>query len=356
MNDTPLISVIVPCYKVEQLLPVCFESLAGQSYPNTELIFIDDGSPDNCGRLLDGYALKDPRVKVIHQQNRGLSGARNAGLDIASGELIAFLDSDDRADKDWLLSLYRGMADNGSDIAVCGFRLSFEDGAAPVPVPLKGVTTPLTFSSREGLCRLIAEKPYKEFVWNKLFKRSLWEGVRFPERRNFEDVAIMYRLFNAANKVTVIPGTYVDYLQRKSSIIGTRSLKNEMDGITGYTERISALAPDDPALKRLLFKCFISKTVRHLVLVGLWNKPEKHHAEAGRYESLSRFLNDNYTVISSLCPLCDRLIVRLLIRRTLPAVYLAGAIAFKLRLLEKLGLKKEFTIPDTELTEVVNGK
>lgn len=95
MNNEPLVSIIVPCYKVEQYLPNCIESILCQSYTNWELILVDDGSPDNCGNICDDYAVKDNRIKVVHKQNGGLSSARNAGMKIMKGDYVTFLDSDD---------------------------------------------------------------------------------------------------------------------------------------------------------------------------------------------------------------------------------------------------------------------
>ncbi|MDO4493647.1 MAG: glycosyltransferase [Clostridia bacterium] len=354
MDNFPKISVIVPCYKVERWLPACVESLRKQSYPNLELIFVDDGSPDACGSILDAYAEKDARIRVVHQQNRGLSGARNAGLDLASGEFVAFLDSDDTADPEMISALFGGLSAADADISVCGFRLVFEDSAPAVAMPLEGVDAPTAYSRREALCRLIAGKPYPEFAWNKLFRRSLWDGIRFPEGRNFEDIAVMYRVFCRASRVVAIPGTYIAYLQRKSSIIGTRSFKNEMDAIAAHTERFRALAPSDKALSDLLLKNFVRRPLRHLALISLWNPPAALRAEADGRAALKSFLTAQRSGIRPLCGAADRAIVSLLSRGTIPAYYAAGAIAFCLRLAEKAGLKKEIFITDAELSEAVH--
>ena len=102
MNNEPLVSIIVPCYKVEQYLPNCIESILYQTYTNWELILVDDGSPDNCGNICDDYAAKDNRIKVVHKKNGGLSSARNAGMKVMNGEYVTFLDSDDFLHKDAL--------------------------------------------------------------------------------------------------------------------------------------------------------------------------------------------------------------------------------------------------------------
>ena len=119
----PLISVIVPIYKVEKYLTICVDSLLHQSYGNLEIILVDDGSPDECPAICDQYQNKDNRIKVIHKKNGGLSDARNAGLDIAQGEYVAFVDSDDFIDEDYICKLYDALQQNRASIAVCGIQI-----------------------------------------------------------------------------------------------------------------------------------------------------------------------------------------------------------------------------------------
>ena len=119
--NRPLVSIIVPCYKVEQYLPVCIESVLGQTYDNWELILVDDGSPDRSGEICDQYAAKDKRINVIHKPNGGLSSARNAGLDMMNGEYVTFLDSDDFWHKDYLRVMMKHIDDEKADIVQCGF-------------------------------------------------------------------------------------------------------------------------------------------------------------------------------------------------------------------------------------------
>ena len=119
----PLISVIVPIYKVEKYLAICVDSLLRQSYGNLEVILVDDGSPDECPAICDKYQNKDNRIKVIHKKNGGLSDARNVGLDIAQGEYVAFVDSDDFVDEDYIYKLYNALQQNGTSIAVCGIQI-----------------------------------------------------------------------------------------------------------------------------------------------------------------------------------------------------------------------------------------
>ena len=112
----PLISVIVPCYNVEEYLPKCIESILNQTYRNLEILLVDDGSPDNCGRICDEYAAKDSRIRIIHKKNGGLSDARNAALDVMTGEYVTFIDSDDYVSDDYVEYLYKIIKESGVKI------------------------------------------------------------------------------------------------------------------------------------------------------------------------------------------------------------------------------------------------
>ena len=123
-----VVSVIIPIYKAEPYLKKCLDSIAAQTYKNLEIILIDDGSPDNCGRICDEYAANDPRVKVIHKQNGGMSDARNTGLDNATGEYLTFIDSDDYVSENFVDTLLNALRDNDADMSVCSFVYAAEDG------------------------------------------------------------------------------------------------------------------------------------------------------------------------------------------------------------------------------------
>ena len=125
---TPLISVIVPVYRVEAYLERCVKSILSQTYKNLEVILVDDGSPDQCPAICDACAEKDARVKVIHQENKGLSGARNAGINAASGEYLAFVDSDDYVSPHFIEELYQLLQDTGCAIGQCRFSYVKGDG------------------------------------------------------------------------------------------------------------------------------------------------------------------------------------------------------------------------------------
>ena len=173
----PEISVIVPVYKVERFLPACIDSLLAQTFADFELILVDDGSPDGCPVLCDAAAEKDNRVRVLHKPNGGVSTARNAGLDMARGKWIAFVDSDDSVQPDYLEKMYTAARAVGADIALCGGQCVDEEGR--VIGPGEPRITDEVMDREEALRRLVT--PEDQVPWNKLYRRELCDGLRYPE-------------------------------------------------------------------------------------------------------------------------------------------------------------------------------
>ena len=163
-----LISVIIPVYKVEKYLCRCVDSVLEQTYTNMEIILVDDGSPDNCPVMCDEYARQDSRVKVIHQENAGLSGARNAGIDMAQGQWLAFVDSDDYLAADFLERLYQACVDTGSSLSVC--RWEYVRGET---IPEHGTGETRVYTGREMLANLyVPDGAYFVVAWNKLYRKE----------------------------------------------------------------------------------------------------------------------------------------------------------------------------------------
>lgn len=198
------ISVIVPCYKVEEYLPQCIDSIIGQTYKNLEIILVDDGSPDKCPLICDEYAQKDSRIKVIHKENGGLSSARNAGLDIATGDYIAFVDSDDWLELDMYETLYNLINNYNVDIAVCDIvkfsnDVNVKDGDDGEDVLV--ITSP-----KDAFMHQFYEKPCIRFeVWNKLFRREIVSDIRFKEGQIYEDIYFDKCVFQRINRIAYIP-------------------------------------------------------------------------------------------------------------------------------------------------------
>lgn len=224
-----LISVIVPVYNVEKYLRKCVDSILAQTYTNLEIILVDDGSPDNCGKICDEYAAKDSRIKVIHQENGGLSAARNAGLDVATGDYIGFVDSDDYIAPDMYEKLYQAIEIYNSDIALCGFK-KFELESRTEVYEKK-----LLYRD-EFLKELLLEN-IKSYAWNKLYKKSLFDNVRFPEGELFEDLKIMHLIGEKVSAVSFTNKILYYYRIRQGSITFNNRGLNADDYIAATHDR-----------------------------------------------------------------------------------------------------------------------
>ena len=233
-----LISVIIPIYGVEKYLDRCVQSIVDQTYRNLEIILVDDGSPDNCPAMCDAWAKKDNRIKVIHKKNGGLSDARNAGMAIATGELMGFVDSDDYISTEMYQLLYERMKADGSDIAACGVEMVFEDGAMS-----RRLTGPGEYllNSEEAMEGIVRENVLKQPVWYKLYKSELVRDIMFPVGKYHEDVFWSYQAIARAQKVSVFDRSCYFYVQRSSSIMGEGYSLKRLDAIEAKLQRLDFL-------------------------------------------------------------------------------------------------------------------
>ena len=236
---TPLISVIVPVYRVEEYLERCVKSILSQTYKNLEVILVDDGSPDQCPAICDACAEKDARVKVIHQENKGLSGARNAGINAASGEYLALVDSDDYVSPHFIEELYQLLKDTGCAIGQCRFSyvkgegLVEEGDSAFCIYRGESLMEQLYGPEEKATCFVVA--------WNKLYRAELFKetGIRYPEGRIHEDEATTYRLFHEAKKLAFLDrALYGYYTENGGSITSVFSAKR-LQWLTAHEERIA---------------------------------------------------------------------------------------------------------------------
>lgn len=226
---SPLISVIVPCYKVERYLPRCIDSLLRQTYKNLEVILVDDGSPDRSGEICDTYAKKDSRILVIHKANGGLSDARNVGIDRAKGEWITFVDSDDFVSDDYVDILFHLVAQYGCECSVCPF-LPFKEGDESVVD--NAAKHQEYMQSRKAVEQMFYQKKFDNNAHSKLFHKRLFEsGIRFPKGIIFEDLAITYKLLLISNGVAYTDARLYHYLLREDSIEGKYNPKKVDDGL-----------------------------------------------------------------------------------------------------------------------------
>ena len=223
-KKSPEISIIVPVYKVEKYLNECIDSILAQTFTDFELILVDDGSPDSCPALCDAAAAKDSRIRVIHQKNRGLSGARNAGLDAAEGEWIAFVDSDDTIMPDFCAKLYHAAQEAGAQMAVCNYR-QVDEALTPIREQYlhvrREVLTPEQALEHSTLL------PYM-VVWNKLYHRSIFAQLRFAEGKLNEDTLLIAYAYEKADRIANIPDAL--YLYRKVAVSIVKKFGTKLSG------------------------------------------------------------------------------------------------------------------------------
>ena len=260
MRENPLISVIVPIYKVEDYLKRCIDSIINQTYKNLEVILVDDGSPDNCPQICDDYAKQDTRIKVIHKENGGLSDARNAGMQIATGEYISFIDSDDYVDVDMLNILLDVMVQNDCEIAQCG-TVRFNDGE--IAISNKVDYKVKVYNNKEALKELINDGHFVQTVWNKLYKAEVALKLPFRKGKLNEDEFWTYIVFAESKKIAEVTADIYFYLQRSTSIMGENYSIRRLDALEAKAERQEYLQEKFPELaddasKNLFFSCVYS--------------------------------------------------------------------------------------------------
>lgn len=236
--ENPLISVIVPIYKVEQYLDKCITSIVNQTYKNLEIILVDDGSPDNCPTICDKWKELDNRIIVIHKENGGLSDARNAGLDICKGDYIAFVDSDDYIHLDMYNELITTMLKHNCDIVQCEHINVYENQEVESHYSNYIYKE---YNVEEALHSLILESPLRQVVWNKLYKRNIFDNLRFEVGKLNEDDFFTYQAFHICKKVGYINKVLYYYLIRNSSIMGTTFNIRRLDGLEARMNRYSFL-------------------------------------------------------------------------------------------------------------------
>ena len=262
MNECPVISVVVPIYKVEKYLPRCLDSIMKQTFTDFEALMIDDGSPDRCAAISSEYEKKDKRFKLFQKPNGGLSDARNYGIKYAKGEYIVFIDSDDCIHKDYLKVMYESCVNNNAEISYCRFKSSYFMGNICIPMfsaPKKSV-----LDSEKALDLLIRDSSLHSYAWNKMYKKSLFtdNDISYP-KMYFEDVATSPRLFFHASKIAVSDRYLYYYEKRVGSIMATMDIQKVNDLmlsiliIKNYIKYNNVYQKYRPALKYLSRKMYL---------------------------------------------------------------------------------------------------
>lgn len=214
----PQISVIVPVYKVEAYLSRCVDSILAQTFRDFEVILVDDGSPDSCGEICEEYAAKDSRVHVIHQENGGLSAARNSGIDWvfahSDSRYLAFVDSDDYVAPEYLQMLYDAVRETGCAMSICGIMRTQGE-----PLPSVQAEVPVVMGAEEYYCSEEIHDGVTMVAWNKLYDRALFEALRYPKGKLHEDEFTTYKAVYQAERVAVLTAPMYGYFQNAAGIM-----------------------------------------------------------------------------------------------------------------------------------------
>ncbi len=290
MSDKPLISVVVPIYNVEQYLKRCVDSIRCQTYSNLEIVLVNDGSTDNCGKICDDYQKKDNRIKVIHKKNGGLSDARNVGIKIVHGEYITCIDSDDFISSFFIENLWTVVQKSKCEIATSWFVDYYEGD--DIPEAKKVDIEDIRILSREEFYKkLLYQDGVEISAWGKLYKSDLFCGVEYPVGKLYEDISTTYLLIEKVDKIAVISNVDYYYLQRKTSIAQEKFSIKKMDAINNMNDFKNFIIKKYPLLKKAA-ECRYFSTVCNILF-----QIQKSEFEIQRKELWSEVKKYRYSVM-----------------------------------------------------------
>jgi glycosyltransferase involved in cell wall biosynthesis len=236
----PLISVIIPIYRVEDYMDKCIKSITEQTYNNLEIYLVVGDAGDQCLAKSYEWEKKDPRITVIERPCNGLSDARNAGLDVMTGEYVAFIDSDDFVDTSYIMSLYQAIQETGADSAICGVQVIDEKDKLLETLPATESSHVENYSGREIVKKELQGKWQYVTAWGTLFPASLYEKLRYPFKKTHEDEFTFHLLYDGQASVACVPQNMYIYLQRSDSLMGVGySKKDCMDFMDMWHKRIA---------------------------------------------------------------------------------------------------------------------
>lgn len=282
------VSVIIPIYKVEKYLQNCVDSVINQTYSNLEIILVNDGSPDNCGNICDEYAKKDTRIKVIHKENGGLSSARNSGLEVATGEWITFVDSDDYLKQDFIECL-TSLSEHNYDVGICLPQVFYDNKVAKDYRLLN--TKKIVMNGIEALEIMLYQKQFDTSAWGKIYKRDLWKDIRFPVGKLYEDISTIYKVLLKSENIIYTNEKKYMYLQRKDSIMGRRFKVKDMDYIYECKKMMDEVEKFNIRNLTLASRCrYVNANFSILLKIG--NKKEFINERKEILDNISIFRNE----------------------------------------------------------------
>lgn len=256
------ISVVVPVYNVEEFLESCIKSILAQTYKNLEILLLDDGSTDSSGKVCDEYAKKDNRIKVIHKKNEGISATRNLGIKISTGEYLVFIDSDDYITKDFCEILYNNLKNTNSDISIVSYCVVDENKKVIYDAAKKtGLQDDqiVIYKSSAIIKELLKQKTIKNFVWNKLFRKSVI--CKFDVGKIYEDISFSIDVFSKASKVVYQNTNCYNYAKRNSSITATITENNLKQFSNAIGQRYKKINEYYPKLSKYNIYALLESTL-----------------------------------------------------------------------------------------------
>lgn len=274
IDKIDLISVIVPIYKVENYLEKCIISILNQTYSRLEIILVDDGSPDKCGIICDEFKEKDSRIKVIHKENGGLSDARNVGIQNSTGKYITFIDSDDYVEKEYIDLLYTTLISNNADISIASHRVLYKKKSID-----KSTGDKFCGNSEMILEKILYDDGVDLSAWGKLYKTKLFNQIKFPKGRLFEDSATTYQLIDLSEKIAVYSKPVYNYVMRDDSISRNQFSKKKLDLITSTEEMTDFIQKKYPELEKACNRRLMYAYLSTLTQLSKSKKPDKEIKE-----------------------------------------------------------------------------
>ncbi len=269
-----LVSIIVPVYGVEKYLDACVQSIVSQTYRELEIFLIDDGSPDRCGEMCDAWAKKDNRIKVIHKENGGQGTARNAALDVCSGDYILFIDSDDAVELDMVEKLLNPLQNGTYDLIMCGFKT---DNGIRIQ-NADWYADNFTLDNQELIKRYLSDKMIRTAPWCKMFHRRIFDEIRFPDFRANEDAYIMHRLLGECEKSAVICEALYSFNVRSDSTEGKKFDPNKQHLLDCACDLRDYIIENYPMYSHLVRVRVINETM-YLINRMYADRVQKHYPE-----------------------------------------------------------------------------
>ena len=296
----PAISIVIPVYNLESYLRTCLNSILAQTFTNFEVIVVNDGSSDKSGEICEEYRVKDHRIKVIQQEYGGVSSARNNGLKAAHGQYIGFVDGDDRIDPTMYKRLYELCVDTKSDISIC--TLGREIKGNIITEVKKEIIQEM--DNEEALSELFKGELYRFSLCNKLFKRSCFNNITFPEGRIHEDLSTTYLLFANANKIVFNNFIGYIYIKRTNSILTSQYSEKRLDSFEGWNEIISFMKENYPQLVNEVLSVFSYWCIDNMYYI--LNQVEDRTKKREYLKTIRKNVNRNYKSILKSDPLSPK--------------------------------------------------